>query len=173
MWRHFFNTWIFRCKIKCGENGSVKRPGKRPRGQKTVGQKPGGQKTWGAKGQGAKDRGANDRGANDRGGKRPGGKSPRTILGELAGVLLTTFVEGRCCFSRIMHPMISNYETHMTIIYRCRMTNVLEKLIFSLLFFDYGYLSKGKMCILDIGNMSSKHSDLVKCDSIYTIYINV
>ena len=40
-----------------------------------------------------------------------------------------------------------------------------EILIFSLLFFEHGYLSNGRWYILDIKNMSLKHSDLVNCVS--------
>ena len=36
-----------------------------------------------------------------------------------------------------------------------------EKLIFSLLFFEHGYLSNGMWYILDIYNVALKHSDLV------------
>ena len=42
-----------------------------------------------------------------------------------------------------------------------------EKLIFSLLFFEHGYLSNGKRQVLDIQNMSLEHPDLVNRVSFF------
>ena len=44
------------------------------------------------------------------------------------------------------------------------------KSIFSLLFFEHGYLSNDWQCILDIWEVSSKHFNLVKCVSEFLFY---
>ena len=45
--------------------------------------------------------------------------------------------------------------------------SMLEKHNFPLLFFEHGYLSNRKSCILEILGMHGKHSDLVNCVSEY------